>query len=188
MKRVWITGPVVAFCLACVGSATPDATAVDRPAEVRTSDRSVPVAVSRPRVRVEPAPGADVEAAPAPEAPVVDSVEAGSGDVPATEVLLDRKRLERDLEQVENVGEVIGLLPNLTLRGVDGFRVTRLPEDSPLAGIGLREGDVVHSVNGYALDSLESALAAGEALQDAERLEGEITRDGRRRRLVVHLD
>lgn len=114
-------------------------------------------------------------------------IEPGPSDA-TTEVLLDRTVLERDLASVQSIGEVIGLKPHLTLGGIDGFRVTALPEGSPLAGIGLKEGDIIHRVNGRELTSVKAAWEAGAELQDAPRVEGEITRNGRQRRLVVHLD
>ena len=110
---------------------------------------------------------------------------AGSDE---TVVLLNRAGLEQDLAGVESIGEVIGLRPHLTLRGIDGFTVTDLPASSPLAGIGLQRGDVIHAVNGRKLTSIQAAFEAGNALQNAEVLEGEITRDGQRRRLVVRFE
>jgi type II secretory pathway component PulC len=109
---------------------------------------------------------------------------SGTGDA----IHVDRAALERDLAGVESVGEVIGLRPHITWKGIDGITVHHLPPDSPIANVGLQQGDVVHTVNGRSLTSIDAAWSLGEVLQNADVLEGEVTRDGVRQRIVVHLD
>ena len=83
---------------------------------------------------------------------------------------------------------MIRLRPHLTWKGIDGIQVADIPPGSPLVGVGLQKGDVVHRVNGRSLTSIDAAWSLGEVLQTADVLEGEITRNGQRQRLVVHLD
>ncbi|MEZ4316809.1 MAG: hypothetical protein R3F61_04885 [Myxococcota bacterium] len=202
--RFWLGTIVLVWALACVGAPPEGRGPDDAGAPVSAGS---PVSVEGPGVRPSkgagrggPAQGAGhgeamsgsgVSGSPTSVAEVQAEGSADApepGGIERTEVLLDRQVLERDLASVEAVSEVIGLRPNLTLRGIDGFEVTDLPPGSPLAGIGLQRGDVVHSVNGHELTSLQAALEAGEALQDAAVLEGVITRDGRERTLVVRLE
>jgi general secretion pathway protein C len=45
--------------------------------------------------------------------------------------------------------------------------------------VGLRNGDVVRSLNGMPLSSPDKALEADRKLRDAERIEAQIERDGK---------
>lgn len=102
-------------------------------------------------------------------------------------VVVSRARLEQELSQVKGVDDVVTFRPHLTIRGIEGFKVTGIPKDSPISGIGLLPGDVVHSVNGHSLGSMGALMGAAEELQSANRFEGEITRNGKRQTLVVQL-
>ncbi len=203
---------VTVASLACVGGATPDrdpppsprieapnpavspAPVAARPA--RSPVHTTPSSAAAPKRPGSARPSAPNRPGPAPEGtPSSDPVQ--TADVPAPPVAspadsdtirVDRARLEADLAGVQSVGEVIGLRPHITWSGIDGFVVSDLPVDSPLNGVGLQQGDVVHSVNGRSLTSIDAAWSLAETLQTADVLEGEITRDGTRQRLVVQLD
>lgn len=61
---------------------------------------------------------------------------------------------------------------------VDGYRLSRIRRGELAEGLGLRNGDVVHAVNGQPLTSVSGAMAALQALQDASSFTFEITRRG----------
>lgn len=70
---------------------------------------------------------------------------------------------------------------------VTGFRLRRLQKNSPLAMLGARRGDVIHSVNGVNLTSVDQALAAYQNLRNDSRLRFEITRRGKPQVLTVNI-
>lgn len=138
-------------------------------------------AIGRGRTAASPPGTADAPPEPA------SSTESPPAAPPDAVVALDRAALERSFGEASGVGDVIGLRPRLTLRGVDGIVVTGVPAGSPLAPLDLREGDVIRSVNGRRLSSLDAAVEIGQGLADASVIDAEIVRDGKTRRLRVAL-
>ncbi len=69
----------------------------------------------------------------------------------------------------------------------DGFRVGGIRCGNDLHQVGLRNGDVVHSVNGKPLTSVPEALWAYATLKKEGRIRLRITRDGQPATLVVRI-
>lgn len=188
-----VVAAVFLATLACTGDASP------QPVEAPEISDPVSEAQRAPRAHVtpsRPAGSALQAAAPTAEAsPRSGTADDTPGtplvpDEPATSagvVTVDRAALERDLQRVQGIDDVGGFRPKLTMRGMTGIKVASLPPTSPARRFGLQPGDVVHSVNGRELTSLGAAWAAVEQLQNADRLDGWITRDGQRQRLQVEL-
>ena len=194
--------PVVLTTLACFGGPAstplgpdPDGIVTHTPTTEPPEPSSPPAAQStplsdaqRPRRTGPSKRGSAASRSPAAPAPAPAGTAAVESPPPSDAVRLDRRALEQDLAGVESLGEVIRLRPHLTWKGIDGIQVADIPPGSPLVGVGLQKGDVVHRVNGRSLTSIDAAWSLGEVLQTADVLEGEITRNGQRQRLVVHLD
>jgi general secretion pathway protein C len=115
-----------------------------------------------------PLPGRDTEPQPAEEAePVRQTV-----------------TLEEDF--VSEVGDKLGDMlqgvrfrPHFSGGQVDGIRVTGLRPDSPLLKLGIRNGDVITSVNGQAVNTPDAALSALGSFGDGQESQVEINRRGR---------
>ncbi|MBW1903608.1 MAG: hypothetical protein JRJ20_18580 [Deltaproteobacteria bacterium] len=61
---------------------------------------------------------------------------------------------------------------------VFGFKLTRIPEKSPLTEIGLRPDDIVLEINGVRLDSVSTVLGLYDILRNASRIEVRLKRNG----------
>ncbi len=95
------------------------------------------------------------------------------------EYRVDRATVERMLE---NPAELMGtavVVPEKENGRVAGLRVARLKPGSPLAAIGLREGDRLDTLNGFALGDPESAMSAYARLRGASRLSMTVVRGGK---------
>ena len=66
---------------------------------------------------------------------------------------------------------------------IAGYRLSDMGPGALPARMGLRNGDVVHTVDGRPLTSLTAAVAAWHAVRDAPTFQVEVTRDGQRRTL-----
>ena len=60
-----------------------------------------------------------------------------------------------------------------------GARLAYVRSDSVVRKLGLRRGDILRAINGYALTGAERALEAYRQLRAASRLSLELTRSGR---------
>jgi general secretion pathway protein C len=60
--------------------------------------------------------------------------------------------LRRALERLGDLGKLAKVVPNFVDGKVDGFRIFRIRDASPFGSLGLRDNDVLRSVNGQPLD------------------------------------
>jgi len=72
-------------------------------------------------------------------------------------------------------------------RETNGFVLDGVGRGSVLAQLGLQPGDVIRSVNGLALGSMEAARDARRKVADADRLVLQVTRDGESLRLSYEI-
>ena len=62
---------------------------------------------------------------------------------------------------------------------VVGFRLRRIKAGSPIELLGAQKGDIIHSVNGVELNSVDQALAAYQSMRSDDKLTFSITRKGK---------
>jgi general secretion pathway protein C len=68
-----------------------------------------------------------------------------------------------------------------------GFRIRKIEKGSPLEMLGAQRGDIIHSVNGVELTSVDKALAAYQSLRSESRLTFSITRKGKPMDLLINI-
>ena len=68
-----------------------------------------------------------------------------------------------------------------------GFRLRRIEKGSPLEMLGAQRGDIIHSVNGVELTSVDKALAAYQSLRSDNKLVFSVTRRGKPTDLVINI-
>jgi type II secretory pathway component PulC len=91
-----------------------------------------------------------------------------------------------DLETLSGMGRF--LLHRGPDGSFDGYRLSAVKNGSPLDELGLQNGDVIHSVEGFDLRSMTDAMEAYTTLgTDLPSYTLEITRDGERRTVVLDL-
>jgi type II secretion system protein C len=70
---------------------------------------------------------------------------------------------------------------------VTGFRLRRIKKGSPLELLGAQKGDIIHSVNGVELTSVDKALAAYQSLRTENQLVFSVTRKGKPVDLTINI-
>ena len=92
-----------------------------------------------------------------------------AGDPDATAPNAHQDRISRsDITALLEQGSGLRVAPHRdTLGEVDGFRISGIRRETLLHRLGVKNGDVVHSINGMPIDSLSAALSAQEALAAA---------------------
>ncbi|MCD6526910.1 MAG: hypothetical protein J7K75_07980 [Desulfuromonas sp.] len=84
-------------------------------------------------------------------------------------------------EARENIAGIIKQLrvdPNVVNGKTQGFIIKRIRRGSLLSQMGLKRGDILHSVNGTALDSPEKGLQVFQQLREAKKLNIDLQRAG----------
>ncbi|MCB9665909.1 MAG: hypothetical protein H6732_17520 [Alphaproteobacteria bacterium] len=107
---------------------------------------------------------------------------ATSGDVEKksdTEFVIERSMIDEQLADLAGLGRMARALLHRGSDGeYDGYRLSAIRRGSLPDKLGIRNGDIVHNVNGLELNSVEGAMKALEALRNEGSLKAEVTRRG----------
>ena len=71
---------------------------------------------------------------------------------------------------------------------IDGYRLSGIRRSTALHRVGVRNGDVVHAINGHTITSMEEALMAHRELEGEDAFTIDITRRGSRQTLSVVIE
>jgi len=93
-----------------------------------------------------------------------------------TKFTIDQETFDKILENPDKLAGQIRAVPHTDESGkVDGYRLSGIRRSSLFRKLGIKNGDVVHSVNGNELTSMSSALSAFESLQSERNFNFEVT-------------
>lgn len=120
---------------------------------------------------VPPEPGAKKGASPMAQMPPGGFPAGQPGMPPSNDMTAAMQNMEQFLGKARVVPYFKGGEPY-------GFRVSNVEGDSPLAGLGVRSGDVIRSVNGIPVRSPEDALKAYQQLGSQSSVQVELERGG----------
>ncbi len=91
--------------------------------------------------------------------------------------VVERSLVEDAVSNVEKLATQIRVVPHKGPDGeVDGYRLSAIRRGSLFDKLGVKNGDIVHDVNGHALTSADGALKAYQALQNDSSFTFEVTR------------
>lgn len=115
-----------------------------------------------------------------------DSAPAPAGDASTTEGItkesetkytVERSVLDKYLGDLEGLSKMARAMPHKGADGsTDGYRLSGIRRNSPLYALGIRNGDVVHSVNGTSLADPAAAMQAFQSLSSTSNFNFDITR------------
>jgi len=93
-----------------------------------------------------------------------------------TKFTIDEDTFNKILENPEKLANQIRAVPHTDESGnIDGYRLSGIRRSSLFRKLGIKNGDVVHSVNGNDLTSVSSAMKAYESLQSERNFNFEVT-------------
>ena len=101
--------------------------------------------------------------------------------------VVDQTVFEQALANPTRFMREVSVRPHKKRGEVDGFRLRKVRRRSVFEELGAKKGDVVHSVNGKSLNSVESALIAYQELRSASSFTFDITRKGKPISLEISL-
>ncbi len=117
-----------------------------------------------------------------PRTPVEEGGEVEQ--VSDNEFVLERSMVEEQLNDLESLARMGRALLHRGPDGeYDGYRLSAIRRGSLPDQIGIRNGDIIHSINGIEMNSLEGAMEAYEKLRNESKLDVDVTRRGRTEKL-----
>ncbi len=107
--------------------------------------------------------------------------------VSANTRIIHRKALMEKIPDLNTAFQQVVVLPEIESGKVTGFKITKI-KDKPLAKMaGIKEGDVVVSIEGEKLDSIPGILNMYSQLKDKEKVSLKIKRDKDTKELTYYL-
>jgi general secretion pathway protein C len=95
--------------------------------------------------------------------------------------IVDEATFNKALENPEKLANSIRAVPHKDSDGkIDGYRLSGVRRSSLFNKLGIRNGDVVHTVNGHELTSMQTAMEAYQSLQNERNFNFEISRRNKR--------
>ena len=92
-----------------------------------------------------------------------------------TKFTIDQETFNKILENPDKLAGQIRAVPKEEDGKVIGYRLSGIKRSSLFRKLGIKNGDVVHSVNGNELTSISSALNAFDSLQSERNFNFEVT-------------
>ena len=106
-------------------------------------------------------------------------VEEGVNKVSDTEFEIDKKVVDKILENPMSVARGARIVPSIKNGKANGFKLYAIRPSSVYAKIGLMNGDTIHSINGFDLTSPDKALEVYTKVRSASSLSVNATRRGK---------
>jgi general secretion pathway protein C len=107
--------------------------------------------------------------------------EGGVRQVAENSYEIDRELVDRYLTDLDSISRMGRAIPHRGADGeVDGYRLSGIRRRSIGDQIGIKNGDIVHTVNGQPLTSMQGAMAAYQSMSSQSRFTFEVTRRGQR--------
>ncbi|MBN2799515.1 MAG: hypothetical protein JXX28_10245 [Deltaproteobacteria bacterium] len=129
---------------------------------------------------------------PKPKTASTSSGSSGNSDegieqVSETEFNVDRELVDKYMNDLAAVQQLGRARIHRTDGEVDGYRLAGIRRDSMGWKLGIRNGDVIHSVNGSSLSSMGEAMTAFQTLQSESSFSFEVTRKGQPTKLQYNV-
>lgn len=116
-----------------------------------------------------------------PPRPVTPPSESPEGELsPQTSFVVDRESVEAATEDMNRLLTQARLVPNFSAGVADGFRIFSIVPSSLFEKVGLRNGDIIHNINGVELKDPEKAFQVYQLLKDSDRFVVDLIRAGQK--------
>ena len=110
-----------------------------------------------------------------------DDDEEGIEKVGDNKFVVSRELLDKYINDIESISRMGRALLHRGPDGeFDGYRLSAIRRNTLADKLGIRNGDVVHSVNGQSLNSVQSAMEAYQTMTNENAFSFEVTRRGQK--------
>lgn len=120
------------------------------------------------------------QAQPRPPVHQPPPVSPGTSQAFQPTVMIAREELEEATQDMNKLLTQARLVPNFTGGVADGFRIFSIVPSSLFEKVGLKNGDILHSINGSELKDPEKALQVYQLLKDSDRFVIDLMRAGQK--------
>lgn len=184
------------YSIASIAKNTADAFPLNYGIGDKLEDATI-VAIENRRVTIRRSTGAEEhlvveeDAKPAPRASAGGSESSEDDQVSKdgeNSYTVDRELVDKYLADMDALSRMGRAIPHRGPDGqIDGYRLSGIRRGSVGEKLGIRNGDIVHAVNGQELTSVQSAMGAYGSLQNDSNFSFEVTRRGQKMSLKYEI-
>ncbi len=115
-----------------------------------------------------------------PQSTPGDASPGGEGikQVGEDKYIIAKTEIDKTLTNLNNIAMQARIIPSFKNGEADGFRLFAIRPGSLYSKLGIQNGDVIHKINGYAINSPEKGWEIFQKLKTARSIDIELTRRG----------
>jgi general secretion pathway protein C len=107
------------------------------------------------------------------------AIESGVRKIDDSTFEIDRSLVDKVLANPMAIAKGARVMPSSKNGEADGFRLYAVRPSSVYSKLGFANGDTIHAINGFELNSMDKAMEVYGKLRDAGSLQVNITRRGK---------
>jgi general secretion pathway protein C len=108
-------------------------------------------------------------------------------EVQGDKVVISRAKVDASLSDLNKVIQQARMVPNFKDGKVNGFKIFAIRNGSIFQELTIKNGDIIHQINGNEVNSVEKALPLLSLLRDEQEISIDITRRGRSQTLKYEI-
>lgn len=101
---------------------------------------------------------------------------------------IDRGEIDKTLSNLNNIAMQARIVPSFKNGQANGFKLFAIRPGSVYSKLGIQNGDIIHKINGYAINSPDKALEIYQKLKSASHVDIEVTRRGQSKKLSYKIE
>ncbi len=96
---------------------------------------------------------------------------------------IDRDEIDKTLSNLNSIAMQARIVPSFKNGEANGFKLFAIRPNSLYSKLGIQNGDIIHKINGFAINSPDKALEIYQKLKNARSIDIELTRRGKSKKL-----
>ncbi|MBN2494028.1 MAG: general secretion pathway protein GspC [Deltaproteobacteria bacterium] len=101
---------------------------------------------------------------------------------------IERGEIDKTLSNLNSIAMQARIVPSFKNGEANGFKLFAIRPGSLYSKLGIQNGDIVHKINGYAINSPDKALEIYQKLKSARSIDVELTRRGQKKSLSYSIE
>lgn len=101
---------------------------------------------------------------------------------------IERGEIDKTLSNLNSIAMQARIVPSFKNGEANGFKLFAIRPGSLYSKIGIQNGDIIHKINGFAINSPDKALEVYQKLKSAHSVDVELTRRGQHKGLTYNIE
>lgn len=117
-----------------------------------------------------------------------DKVGKGIKKIGQDKWAISREEIDKTLSNLNSIAMQARIVPSFKDSKANGFKLFAIRPNSLYSKLGIQNGDIIHKINGFAMNSPDKALEIYQKLKNARTIDIELTRRGKSKKLNYRIE